>query len=133
MPEMVDPYSLDDTEEARIVPKRTPMCGSRVETPKTTMADIKFTKPTEFETGVDLVLGEIRSMLIAKNAGYGNSALDPIRVFSKATPMEQLLVRIDDKLSRLSRGKGELHEDTVNDLIGYLVILKIAERNASAT
>jgi len=39
-------------------------------------------------------------------------------------------VRIDDKLSRIANGSGELSdEDTITDLIGYLVLLKIAQRD----
>jgi hypothetical protein len=66
-------------------------------------------------------------MLVAKNAAYGNSALAPVRVFSRATPIEQLLVRIDDKLSRLARG-ASAGEDVELDLMGYLVLLRIARR-----
>jgi hypothetical protein len=69
----------------------------------------------------------IADMLVAKNAAYGNSALDPIRVFSRALPHEQIRVRIDDKLSRLARGNAA-GEDVVLDLIGYLVLLRIAQR-----
>lgn len=79
-----------------------------------------------FAESVRLVLGEIGEMLIAKNKAYGNSALDPVRIFSRADPVEQIHVRIDDKLSRLARGAAA-GEDTVTDLIGYLVLLKIAE------
>jgi hypothetical protein len=70
---------------------------------------------------------EIEAMLIAKNAAYGNSALDPLRVFSQADPVEQIRVRLDDKLSRLKRGSAA-GEDVTLDLIGYLVLLRIAER-----
>lgn len=45
----------------------------------------------------------LAAMLLAKNASYGNSALAPLRVFSRADAAEQLRVRIDDKLSRLAR------------------------------
>ena len=45
---------------------------------------------------LDECLG-IAEMLIEKNRAYGNSALQPVRVFSKASSEEQLLVRIDDK------------------------------------
>ncbi len=69
----------------------------------------------------------IAEMLIEKNRAYGNSALEPVRVFSKATTEEQLLVRIDDKLSRLARGSAA-GEDGVADLIGYLVLLRIARK-----
>jgi hypothetical protein len=70
----------------------------------------------------------IKELLLEKNAKYGNSALDPVRIFSKACPAEQILVRIDDKLSRIKRGAGLLaaDEDVVSDLIGYLVLLKIS-------
>jgi hypothetical protein len=70
----------------------------------------------------------LAEMLVEKNTKYGDSALDPIRVFSKADPVEQIRVRIDDKLNRLMKGVGVEDEDTVSDLIGYLVLLRIAAR-----
>jgi len=67
-------------------------------------------------------------MLLAKNERYGDSALNPIRVFSQADTAEQLRVRIDDKLSRLLHGADEWDdEDTLLDLCGYLILLIIAE------
>ena len=79
------------------------------------------------QTEIAMVCDDIKDLLLQKNIKYGDSALDPLRVLSKASPKEQILVRIDDKLSRISRGD-ILHEDedVVNDLIGYLVLLKIA-------
>lgn len=82
----------------------------------------------DFRYRVESVLQDIKDLLVAKNDSYGNSALEPINVFSKASAVEQLKVRIDDKLSRLYRGKEYGSEDTVTDLIGYLVLLKIAEK-----
>lgn len=79
-----------------------------------------------FRDSVTQKTAEIREMLIQKNEAYGNAALDPVRVFSQASPEEQLLVRIDDKLSRLKRGHTFADEDTVKDLIGYLILLQIA-------
>lgn len=73
------------------------------------------------------VTDEIRDLLLKKNASYGNSVFDPLRVFSKAALIEQINVRIDDKLSRIARGD-HIGEDTVLDLIGYLVIRRIAEK-----
>ena len=70
---------------------------------------------------------EIAHMLIKKNIAYGNSALDPIRIFSKAGPREQLHVRIDDKLNRLMKGTDYPGDNDIDDLIGYLVLLKIAK------
>jgi hypothetical protein len=70
----------------------------------------------------------VKNLLLDKNKKYGDSALNPVRIFSQATEIEQLLVRIDDKLSRIQKGAGLVanDEDIIQDLIGYLVLLKIA-------
>lgn len=82
---------------------------------------------------INRVCNEIKDMLMQKNLAYGDSALEPVRIFSKADPIEQILVRIDDKLSRFARGKEYPGDNDIDDLIGYLVLLKIAkERNAKA-
>lgn len=79
-----------------------------------------------FAVQVTVVLDEIRDLLIAKNQKYGNSALEPLGVFSQLSSKEGLLVRIDDKLKRIKNGSLQKDdEDVVNDLIGYLVLLKI--------
>ena len=77
-------------------------------------------------TGISLMLQD-------KNVAYGDSALDPVRIFSKSNAIEQLLVRVDDKLSRFARGTEYPGDNDIDDLIGYLVLLKIAkERNEKA-
>jgi hypothetical protein len=81
----------------------------------------------ETEESIGRVVSEIKEMLIAKNRAYGDSALEPVRVFSKADTIEQLYVRIDDKLSRVKRGHEYPGDDTISDLIGYLVLLLIAK------
>jgi len=79
-----------------------------------------------FAVQVTVVLEEIRDLLIAKNQKYGNSALEPLGVFSQLSAKEGLLIRIDDKLKRIKNGSLEKDdEDVINDLIGYLVLLKI--------
>jgi hypothetical protein len=77
----------------------------------------------------------LKQLLLTKNAAYGDSALKPMRVFSKADTVEQLKVRLDDKLSRLMRGHAlpdESLKQTVEDLMGYLVLLVIATRRREA-
>lgn len=81
----------------------------------------------DFENQVIKTLKEIEVMLIEKNMKYGNSALEPKRIFSNAEPTEQIKVRIDDKLSRIANQKSDEDEDVINDLIGYLVLLKISQ------
>jgi hypothetical protein len=79
-----------------------------------------------FNDKVSICLKEIHALLVKKNNAYGNSALEPSRIFSRADSIEQLKVRIDDKLTRIKTQGFDDSEDTLNDLIGYLVLLKIA-------
>lgn len=80
----------------------------------------------EFEQNLDFQLRMIKEFLIEKNKAYGNSALNPIRIFSKADTKEQLNVRIDDKLNRLLQGTGYPKDDDELDLLGYLILKRMA-------
>lgn len=75
---------------------------------------------------------EIKNFLLEKNKAYGNSALDPINIFSKNKALEQIAVRIDDKLNRLKKGSEFQGDDTVKDLTGYLILYLIAMENKNA-
>lgn len=80
-----------------------------------------------FKHDLTAVLFEIEELLLAKNKAYGDSALNPVRIFSKSDTIEQLNVRIDDKLSRLKRGENA-GEDVILDLLGYLLIYRIQQK-----
>jgi len=86
-----------------------------------------YADPTDTQQRIIEVCDGIRILLLEKNRAYGDSAINPVRIFSSASPTEQILVRMDDKLSRISRGEA-MGEDVVNDLIGYLVLYKVAQR-----
>ena len=60
---------------------------------------------TEIQQQIAAACDDIKELLLYKNKNYGNSALEPCRIFSNASPVEQLLVRIDDKLNRIKKGK----------------------------
>jgi len=90
----------------------------------TSLADLAAQAPSGAE--IAGVMLEMSRLLLEKNIAYGDSALDPMRIASQSSAEEQLLVRIDDKLSRISRGTEFLGDDTISDLIGYLVLLKVA-------
>ena len=82
---------------------------------------------TRTQEEISAVCNDIKELLLYKNKQYGDSALKPSRIFSKASAVEQILVRIDDKLNRIQKGAGLIgeDEDVIQDLIGYLVLLKI--------
>ncbi len=71
---------------------------------------------------------DIIEMLLEKNISYGNSAISPLRLFSKAGVEEQIFVRLDDKLSRLMNNQTYPGDNDIDDLIGYLILLKVSRR-----
>ena len=84
-------------------------------------------KRNEFGTNLLKVTKEITELLISKNKAYGNTALNPTNIFSNLDASEAICARIDDKLARISnRGINDETEDTVDDLIGYLLLLKMS-------
>jgi len=67
----------------------------------------------------------LTDFLIEKNNDYGDSLQNPIGVFQK-NKIDGILGRLDDKLNRIkSVGINDKTEDTIDDLIGYLVHLKL--------
>lgn len=71
------------------------------------------------------VCDQVKGILLEKNRKYGNSALNPKRVFSKSPAIEQLNIRIDDKLSRIESAQDDDTEDPELDLIGYLILKRV--------
>ena len=81
----------------------------------------------DFAWHLDKVTESVTDLLKEKNKAYGNSALNPAHIFSKLDAVESLLVRMDDKIMRIkNKGINDETEDTVTDLIGYLLLLKMA-------
>lgn len=80
----------------------------------------------------ELIKDEARKivlLLLEKNKSYGDTANNPPKIFSKLDAVEGLCARIDDKLSRIqNKGITDLTEDTISDLIGYLILLKVQMR-----
>ena len=69
----------------------------------------------------------MKNLLIKKNRDYGDSATNPSTVFPSRSPVDSLCARINDKLMRIqNKGINDKTEDTVSDLIGYLILLKVA-------
>ena len=80
-----------------------------------------------FSEKLDIEIKFISDLLKSKNKAYGNTALNPTNTFSKLSAKEALCARIDDKLARIkNKGINDKTEDTVDDLIGYLLLLKMS-------
>jgi hypothetical protein len=81
---------------------------------------------SQTQSDIAYVCEKLKELLLEKNRKYGDSALNPVRIFSKASVLEQLKVRMDDKLSRLRNAQDDEDEDPTTDLIGYLILYKVA-------
>jgi len=80
-----------------------------------------------FDWHLDKVSKQITDLLKSKNKAYGNTALNPSNVFSKLDASEAICARLDDKLARIkNKGINDKTEDTVDDIIGYLLLLKMS-------
>ena len=82
------------------------------------------------EEEIKAVFNEVKELVLKKNDQYGDSVLEPVRIFSKSPINEQIMVRLDDKLSRLARGNDSIEsdEDIFKDIIGYCAFAIIALR-----
>jgi hypothetical protein len=80
-----------------------------------------------FDEKLDIIVKNVTDLLKEKNKAYGDSALNPAGIFSKLNATEALCARIDDKIMRIkNKGINDKTEDTVDDLIGYLLLLKMS-------
>lgn len=75
---------------------------------------------------IKAVLASAEKVLLEKNRRYGDSALSPMQVFSKIPAKQAILVRLDDKLSRV-KNSSELRKNDVFDILGYLILLSVQE------
>ena len=83
----------------------------------------------EFEQLVRNYCEELAELLIEKNRKYGDAARNPKRIFSQADPLEQLKVRMDDKLSRIANQQWDEDEDAFKDLTGYLILYEVTKKS----
>ena len=88
-------------------------------------------EPAPVQTTGDRAAAWLRTVannLVEKGKSYGDSVGNPLRIFSQAGVTEGIRVRIDDKLSRIARGKDWPGDDVVVDLVGYLALLAVTEQ-----
>ena len=76
-----------------------------------------------------LLFDNFKDFLLEKNKRYGDSALNPIQVFSNESAEEQIRARLDDKLRRIkmSQSSGGLRKNDVADCFGYIALLLISK------
>ncbi len=93
--------------------------------------NILYDNQNIFETELIKEIDNIKELLISKNRKYKNSVSNPQRIFSKASPIEAINIRIDDKLSRIEQQtKYNIidDEDPELDLCGYIILKRVIKR-----
>lgn len=70
----------------------------------------------------------IKNLLLEKNKKYGDSAFNSGIMF-EIPPLTAIKARINDKISRIKTDENENTEDASLDLIGYLILYRIAKNN----
>lgn len=103
--------------------KASPVSSSPCNIEKVGAQVLSITSP--FSEELANIMVQTFNMLVEKNTSYGNSALEPARIFSKCDNLEGIRVRIDDKLNRIMKGKEYPGDNDVDDLLGYLNLYKV--------
>ena len=95
-------------------------------------AEIKFKHMDEAlytDTQAKLVdvLDGMKNLLLYKNRKYGDSAINPKKVFYKGDSTNSILIRLDDKIGRvMSNPDDKPRVNDVADIIGYCTLLLVS-------
>lgn len=73
------------------------------------------------------IMGAMRDLLLYKNQKYGDSAINPKKIFYKGDSTNSILIRLDDKIGRvMSNTEEKPRINDVCDIIGYCTLLLIS-------
>lgn len=73
------------------------------------------------------IMGAMKDLLLYKNQKYGDSAINPKKIFYKGDSTNSILIRLDDKLGRvMSNTEEKPRVNDVCDIIGYCTLLLIS-------
>lgn len=73
------------------------------------------------------IMGAMKDLLLYKNEKYGDSAINPKKIFYKGDSANSILIRLDDKIGRImSNTEEKPRVNDVCDIIGYCTLLLIS-------
>jgi len=87
---------------------------------------VNLNPANNFENNLSILLDNLKKFLLEKNKNYGNSALEPINIFSKSNSENSICQRLDDKLTRI-KNSNELRKNDCVDLVGYMTLLLMSK------
>ena len=91
------------------------------------MATKKTSTLTGTQKKISDIMDSMKDLLLYKNQKYGDSAINPKKIFYKGDSTNSILIRLDDKLGRIiSNTEEKPRTNDVADLIGYCTLLLIS-------
>lgn len=73
------------------------------------------------------ILSGMTNLLLYKNKKYGDSAINPKKIFYKGDSTNSILIRLDDKIGRvMSNTEEKPRVNDVADIIGYCTLLLVS-------
>ena len=83
--------------------------------------------PTDTQQEIKNIMDAMKDLLLYKNQKYGDSAINPKKIFYKGDSTNSILIRLDDKLGRvMSNTEEKPRVNDVADIIGYCTLLLIS-------
>ena len=84
-------------------------------------------RETDSAGRIEEILDSMTELLLYKNRMYGDSALNPRKVFYKGNSTNSILIRLDDKISRIQNNERDIPRvNDVCDIIGYCTLLLVS-------
>ena len=78
------------------------------------------------------ILSGMTDLLLYKNRKYGDSAVNPKKIFYKGDSTNSILIRLDDKIGRvMSNTEEKPRVNDIADIIGYCTLLLVSMGIAS--
>ena len=114
---------------------KVPKTGSNINTDPDTVklsdaymrAHLKEVLYTDTQQKLIDVLDGMKSLLLYKNKKYGDSAINPKKIFYKGDSTNSILIRLDDKIGRvMSNPDDKPRVNDVADIIGYCTLLLVS-------
>lgn len=91
------------------------------------LMDDPYGDTTPTQRKIREVTDAMKDLLLYKNQKYGDSAINPKKVFYKGDSTNSILIRLDDKLGRvMSNTEDKPRVNDVCDIIGYCTLLLIS-------
>lgn len=91
------------------------------------MSTLDMNTETPTQQKISNIMDSMKDLLLYKNRKYGDSAINPKKIFYKGDSTNSILIRLDDKIGRvMSNTEEKPRVNDVADIIGYCTLLLIS-------